>query len=152
MWQRWERGGHHSISNERGLNGGSSRSPGLMVFAIPAVTKIWALQKKFRHFFSCWYRLQAWFSSLLLWYIVFYIIFFNKVLSCLSPYIYKINRIFGTIQKQQITQMRVVLQYWVEKSTFILRPKGYTGLIQMKQEWSNFPGRECSWEVREQGT
>lgn len=48
--------------------------------------------------------------------------------------------------------MRIVLQCCMEKSTFMLRPKGYTGLIQMKQEWSNFPGRECSGEVREQGT
>ena len=87
MWQGWVRGSHHSISNDRGLNDGSS-SPGLMIFVIPAVTKIWALQKKFRHVFSCWYSLQGWFSSLLLWYIVFYLIFFNKVLFWGSKYIY----------------------------------------------------------------
>lgn len=46
MWKGWERGNHHSISNDRGLNDGSS-SPGLMVFVIPAVTKTRALQKKF---------------------------------------------------------------------------------------------------------
>lgn len=45
-----------------GLNGGSSRSPGLMVFVIPAVTKIGFPQKKLRHFFSWWYSLQARFS------------------------------------------------------------------------------------------
>lgn len=39
MWQGWERGSHHSISNDKGLNDGSS-SPGLMVFVIPAGTKI----------------------------------------------------------------------------------------------------------------
>lgn len=103
MWQGWERGSHHSISNDRGLNDGSS-SPGLMIFVIPAVTKIRALQKKFRHVFSCWYSLQGWFSSLLLWYIVFYLIFFNKVLFWGSKYIYIL---FRTIQKQLITRMRV---------------------------------------------
>lgn len=74
----------HSINSDKGLNVGSSRSPGLMVFNILAVAIIGDPQKKYRHLFSCWYSLQPWFSSPLLWYVVCYLIIFNQVLFCLN--------------------------------------------------------------------